>query len=115
MSFFARFSPIAALRDLRGFLAARERYELGFLVLAMAITGVFIFAFVSQSQVEAPYKRDIIYVRQWRADRSDAQIKAQQMIDEAAKQKQQAIDRGEREKRRQEFKRLDDALTNMGF
>ena len=115
MGFFRRFSPFAAYRDLRGFLATRERYELGFLALAIAITGGLVVAFLASSQVEEPYKREIIYVQQWRADRTDAQIKAQQLIDEAARQKQEKIDAAEAEKRRLEFKRLDDSLTNMGF
>lgn len=114
MRFFARLSPVVVYRDLRGFLASRERYDLIFLVVAIAITGGLIFAFVRDSPVEVPYKREIIYVQQWRADRTDAQIKVQQAIDEAAKQKQKKADDAEREKLRLEFKRLDDSLTNMG-
>jgi hypothetical protein len=115
MGFFSRFAPLSAYRDLRRFLATRQPYELGFFVLALAITAVLIFAFLQNSQVDAPYKRQIIYVQQWRADRTDGEIKAQQLIDEAAKQKQAAIDAAEREKRRLEFKRLDDSLSNMGL
>lgn len=115
MRFFSRFSPIGAYRDLRTFLLSRERYELGFLALAIAITGVFVFAFLENSRVEAPYKREIIYVQQWRADRTDTQIRAQQLIDQVERDRQAAIDKAEREKRQAEFKRLDDSLTNMGI
>ena len=115
MGFFHRFSPTAAYRDLRGFLATRERYELGFLALAIAITSGLVFAFVGDSQVEVPYVAHITYVQQWRADRTDAEIKAQQVIDQAAREKQLAIDKAERAKSQAEFKRLDDKLKRMGI
>ncbi len=115
MGFFSRFAPLAAYRDLRGFLATRERYELGFFALAVAVTGGVMFAFLLTSREEIPYKRQIIYVQQWRADRTDAQIKAQQLIYQAAKDRQAAIDAAEAEKRRLAFKRLDDSISNTGL
>ena len=115
MGFFRRFSPAAAYRDLRGFLASRERYELGFLALAIGITTALIFAFVGDAQVEPEYVPHITYVQQWRADRTDAEIKAQQVIDQAAREKQAALDKAERAKSQAEFKRLDDKLKRMGI
>lgn len=115
MSFISRFSPVRAYRDLRFFLAARQPYELGFLVLAMAITGVLIALFVRDSHVEPPYKPNIIYVQQWRLDRTDTQIRAQQVIDEAAKQKRLAAQQAEREQTRQQFQRIDNQLNKWGL
>lgn len=115
MGFFSRFATLPAYRDLRRFLAARQPYELGFLVLALAITAFLIFIFLKDSQTEPPYQRKIVYVQQWRLDRTDAQIKAQQLIDQAAKDKQAAIDAAEAEKRRQSFVRLQNSLNNMGI
>ena len=115
MGFFRRFSPIAAVRDLRRFLASRERYELGFLALAMGVTGFLVFAFVRDSQAEAPYVPEIVYVQQWRAGRTDAEIRAQQVIDEAKREQQEAVVRAERAKTQAEFKRLDDSLKRMGI
>lgn len=115
MRYFGRFSPVSAYRDLRLFLATRERYEFVFLALAIAITGVFVWLFVHDSQIEAPYKRDIIYVQNWRADRTDAQIKAQQVIDEAARKQRVAAQDAEKAKSRAEFQRLDNALDKMGL
>ncbi len=115
MSYFGRFSPVTAYRDLRMFFATRGRYEFGFLALAIALTGFLVFLFVRDSHVEAPYKRDIQYVQDWRLDRTDAQIRAQQLIDEAARQKMLADREAEKAKSRAEFKRLDDSLKKMGI
>ena len=58
MQFFARLSPLRAYQDLRVFLAQRQPYELGFLVLAMAITAILVWAFVKDSYREPVYKPD---------------------------------------------------------
>jgi hypothetical protein len=115
MSFLGRFSPGVAYRDLRHFLVTREPYEFIFLALAIAITGTLMFVFMRDSRVELPYHRNIIYVQNWRLDRSDAQIKAQQVIDEAARKKRLAAEEAERAKLRAQFKRLDDSMTKMGL
>ena len=115
MSFFGRFSPSTAYRDLRLFLATRERHEIGFLALAVAITGFFVFMFVKDGQIEAPYKRNIVYVQNWRLDRTDAQIKAQQVIDEVARKKRVAEQEAYKAQSRAEFQRLDNSLSRMGL
>ena len=115
MQFFRRFSLFRAYQDLRFFLAQRQPYELGFLVLALAITSVLIYAFARDSHVEPVYKPNIIYVQQWRLDRSDVQIKAQQVIDQAAKEKRLAAEKIEQDKKRAEFQRLDNQLNKWGL
>jgi len=115
MSFFSRMSPLRAYKDLRDFLATRERYELGFLALAMGITGFLVYAFAHDSYVEPVYKRDIVYVQQWSADRTDAQIRAQQAIDAPIKAKQMAEAQAAREKKQAEFKKVDDQLSRWGL
>lgn len=115
MGFFSRMSPVRAYKDLRLFLATRERYEFGFLVAAMAITGFLIYAFYKDSSVPAEYKRNIVYVQQWPADRTDAQIRAQQAIDAPIKAKRLAEEKAAREAKQAEFKRVDDQLTKWGL
>ena len=115
MAFFSRMSPIRAYKDLRFFLAGRQPYELGFFALSVVITGTLIFAFYSNSRVAPEYKRNIIYVEQWSATRSDAEIRAQQAID-APKKAKLIAERDAAEKRRREgFKRLDEQMTRWGF
>ena len=115
MNFFARMSPLRAVRDLRGFLAQRQPYELWFGILAIVVTGLILVGFVKDSRIEKPYDPQIIYVQQWTLDRTDEQIRAQQKIDQAKKDKEQAELRARQEKRQAEFKRLDDKLNSWGI
>ncbi|RDE05849.1 hypothetical protein [Sphingomonas aracearum] len=115
MHFFRRFAPWQALQDLRRFLAQRKPYELGFFFLSVLITGAIIMGFAIDSYAPPTYKRDIIYFQNWRADRTDAQIIAQQKLDapkEAAAKKAQE----QREAAvRAQFKQIDDKLTKWGL
>lgn len=115
MHFFARMSPLRALRDLRLFLHSRHPYELGFLALAILVTGMVMIAFVKDSHVERVYRPDIIYVQQWRLDRTAAQIQAQQKIDQAKKDREEAELRREQARTQAEFRRVDDKLKSWGI
>lgn len=115
MSYFARFSPFHAIRDLRVFLRHRSRYELVFLVIAMVVTGVIVAGFVHDSHQARPYRREIIYVQQWPADRSDGQIIAQQKLDSVARAREKAELDKLQKARQAEFKKLDDKLKAWGL
>jgi hypothetical protein len=115
MNFFSRMSPLRAYRDLRLFLATRERYEFGFFALALAITGFLVYAFFRDSAVPEDYRRNIIYVQQWPATRTDAEIKAQQAIDAPIEAKARADQEAARKARQAEFKKVDDQLTRWGL
>jgi len=113
--YLARFSPIAAYRDLRLFLSHRQPYELWFGILAILITSLVLFAFVKDSHFEKVYKENIVYVQQWKADRTDAEIVAQQKVDQPAIDQRKAEFEAKRKERQAEFKRLDDKLKAYGF
>lgn len=115
MSFFRYIAPVRAYRDLRLFLSTRQRYELWFLALSLFLTGLAVWALFKDSHFERAYKRNIIYVENWRADRSDAEIKAKQVVDQARREKLIAEMRAREEKRKAEFKRVDDALKRYGI
>jgi hypothetical protein len=115
MEFFSRMSPVRAYRDLRFFLSQRQPYELWFLVLAVTITSFLIWAFAHDSYFEKEYKPNIIYVEQYRLDRTDAQIIAQQKIDKPIKDAATAKQAAREEKMRQSFKKVDDALNRIGI
>ena len=115
MQFFARLSPLRAFQDLRVFLAQRQPYELGFLVLAMAITGGLVWVFVKDSYREPVYKPEIIYVEQWTLNRTDAEIRAAQVVDKAKKDKRLAEEKAFDDKKRAQFKKLDDQMTKWGL
>jgi hypothetical protein len=50
----------------------------------------------------------LIYVESWPANRTDEQIKAEQKIDQAARDKAKA-------ERQRQFKKLDDQLERLGL
>lgn len=115
MRYLSRFSPIAAIRDLRVFLSHRQPHELWFGMLAIVLTGLLLIGFVKDSRIEKPYKSNIIYVEQWRADRTDAQIAAKQKVDQVDIDKRRAELERKRKERQAEFQRLDKRLEDMGF
>lgn len=115
MGFFTRFSPFRAIQDLRLFLSGRQPHELAFLFLSIIITTLLIAGFVKDSHVERPYKRDIQYFESWPADRSSAQIRADQLRDMALKTKRDATLEKRQADLKASFKRVDDAMTKWGL
>ncbi|WP_066798063.1 hypothetical protein [Sphingomonas soli] len=116
MSIFTRFSPLRAFRDLRAWLASRKPYEVGFLALSIATTWTVILVFSSDTNVAPEYvEPDIIYVQSYAANRTDAEIIAQQKIDLPKEQARKKAIEDAQEKRRQEFKKIDDKLKSWGI
>ena len=109
------FSPLRAARDLRMFLKLRHRYELFFMFGAFFVTLLIVAALFKDSYFEKQYKREIIYVQNWRADRSIDEIIAQQKIDEAARLKREAEFKAKADKRQREWKKVDDKLREWGI
>lgn len=118
MIFFRRnrqISSVGPLQDLRNVLRIRHAYQVWFLLAAFAVTGTILLGFYFDSYFERAYKREIIYVQNWRADRTLDEIVAQQKIDEAARQKREAEAKARTEKRRLEYKKIDDQLKAIGI
>jgi hypothetical protein len=115
MGLFSRFSPITAYRDLRFFLSNRQPHELWFLIAALFVTSFLVYAFFKDSYVEPVYRRDIVYVEQWSADRTDAEIIKQQKIDAPIKAKALAEQKKREDASRAAWKRMDDKMTAMGL
>lgn len=115
MRYLARFSPFRAVYDLRLFLAQRQKHELGFFFLAIVLTTLLIAGFVKDSRVAKPYKRDIVYVENWRADRSSEEIRAAQLRDMATRTKLDAMREKAMADRKESFRKVDDKLTSWGL
>lgn len=115
MRILRHLSPLRGYRDLRAFLSERHPHQWGFLALAVTMTGLWIWAFVHDSHFERPYHREIQYVQDWRLDRTDEEIRAQQKIDEAERQRGYAELEARRAKVRADFKKLDDGMTAWGL
>jgi len=117
MAFFPRpASPAAAWRDMTNFLRQRRRHQIVFATLAVAIPIIVMFAFLDEfTRVEIWKPPPITYVKQWSADRTRAEIAAQQARDLPAEQaRRKRLEQLEAERRAQ-FKRLKDRLSVIGI
>jgi hypothetical protein len=96
-------SPRAALADFRAFLRQRGREQWIGAALAVLVTIIIIIEFLVDSQINTAPPPRVIYVQEYKANRTDAEIIAQQKIDQAAKEAAQ------KEKQRQ-FQKLEKQL-----
>ncbi len=78
----------ASFGDLHSFLTTRERHEWVFAGISVAITAFILFAFWHDSRVEPT--QQIIFVQNWPANRTDAEIVADQKKDRATRNKAEA-------------------------
>lgn len=102
-------SPRALLADLRAVWQGDRRTRLLAGVVAVGMTSLIVTGFIVESWWGVlPEGEQISYVADWPNDRSDAQIIAQQKIDQRARDKAQA------EKRRQ-FQKVDRDLSALGI
>lgn len=81
--------PTALIADVRRFLADGGRHRLLFGALAIAMPLLIIALFVRDARDLGP-GRTITYVTQWPATRTDAEIVAQQKVDQKLKAKADA-------------------------
>ncbi len=104
MAIFPRpVSPRAALADFRAFLRQRGREQWIGAALAVLVTIIIIIEFLVDSQINTAPPPRVIYVQQYDANRTDAEIVAQQKIDQAAKEAAQ-------KERQRQFQKLEKQL-----
>lgn len=116
MRFWSFFSPTRAWRDMRSYVVTRRPHQLGFMGVALALTYVMVVGVIYESKIPPkPYHRDIIYVQQWRADRTDAEIVAQQKIDGVEQTRQENELKRLEAERRAQFKKVNDGLKAYGI
>lgn len=114
--YLARFNPLAAIRDLRVFLAYRERHELWFGLLAIVLTTLLLAGFVVDSRVTREAKGpEIVYVKSWPLSRTDQEIIAQQKLDMIEADRRTAAWRKAQLERQRQFQRLDSQLKSVGL
>lgn len=103
MSWFPKpVGPRAALTDLRAFMRQRSREQFIGAALAILVTMIIIIEFLVDSKINTAPPPRIVYAESWKADRTDAEIIAQQKIDQAkrdaaAKEKQRQFQKLEKE------------------
>ncbi|WP_293880453.1 hypothetical protein [Sphingomonas sp.] len=109
-------SPRVAWRDAVSFMRQRRPHQIVFMALAIAIPLLVIGGFVNEFNRTPAWKEpEVMYVQQWTAERTRAEVAAQQKRDlpgELAERKRIADFQAER---RAQFKRARDALRNVGI
>jgi hypothetical protein len=95
--------PRAALRDLTAFMRQRSREQVIGAALAVLVTMIIIIIFFVDSKINTAPPQQIVYVESFPADRTDADIIAEQK--KASEDRKKAM-----EARRQEFEKLQKQL-----
>ena len=104
MSWFPRpVGPRAALSDLAAFMRQRSREQVIGGTLALLTTVILIILFTVDSQINTAPPATIVYAESWSADRTDAEIIAQQKIDQAKKREAEAEKRRQYQKLEKQF------------
>lgn len=101
----------SSVEDLRAFFTERHEHRWLFLALSVAIPGLLLLGFYVDSTMKADHKPpEVIFVQQWKAGRSDAEVKAQQAIDGPKERAARAAAIAEAERRKAEWRRLADQM-----
>lgn len=104
MSWFPRpVGPRAAFADLFAFMRQRSREQVIGAALAILVTSIIIIEFLVDSKINTAPPPQIVYAESWTVNRTDAEIVAQQKVDQAKR------DAAAKEKQRQ-FQKLEKQL-----
>lgn len=104
MSFFPRpVGPREALRDLAAFMRQRSREQVIGAALALLVTTIIVIEFLVDSKTGMSPPTQIVYAESYSANRTDAEIKADQKKDQEKRKEAQL------EKQR-EFQKLANAF-----
>jgi hypothetical protein len=86
MSFFPRpSSPLVALRDLAAFMRQRSREQVIGAALAVLVTSIIVIEFLVDSKINTAPPEQVVEVQLYPANRTDAEIIADQKKDMADK------------------------------
>lgn len=94
--------PRAAISDLFAFMRQRSREQMIGATLAVLVTMIIVIEFVVDSKINTAPPQQIVYAQSWSADRTDAEIIADQKKDQAkrealAKEKQRQFQKLEKQ------------------
>ena len=115
MTLLRSIAPLRAYQDLRLFLGQRRKHDLVFLALSFTITYLIMFYMIHDSKIVRDSRPVIIYVQQWPANRTDAEIIAQQKIDGIEQTKREAAEKKRQADNQAAWKRIDDGLKKYGI
>ena len=100
--------PRALWADIKAFAGQRSPHHLVAAALAVAMPVALVVLFLVDGRTNIAPGPQLIYVESWSADRTDAEIVADQKKRQAEKEKAQKA-------RQAEFQKLDDRLEKLGI
>ena len=74
--------PRAAFADLRAFMRQRSREKVIGAMLAVLVTAIIVIEFIVDSKINTAPPPTVVYADSWSGNRTDAEIVAQQKIDQ---------------------------------
>jgi hypothetical protein len=95
--------PRAALKDLAAFLRQRSREQVLGMTMAVLVTIIIVIVFLVDSKINTAPHEEVIFVENYKADRTDADIIRDQK--KASEERRKA-----EEARKQEFQKLEKQL-----
>jgi hypothetical protein len=101
-------SPRALLADLRAFAANRGRHHWIAAGLAVLIPAALVILFYVDGKTNMTLKPQVIYAQSWTADRTDEQIKADQVTHQKKREAKQ-------KERQRQFQKVEDSLQEIGL
>ena len=104
-------SPATLWRDAREFFRARQRHELIFAGFSLFVPMFLIFAFSFDVETVAYKPPTVIFFKDWNKNRSLAEIKKQQAIDQPAERAARKEEAEFEAKKQKQFKDLQKALN----
>jgi len=101
-------SPRALLADMRAFAANRGRHHWVAAGLAVLIPAALVILFYVDGKTNMTLKPQVIYAQSWSADRTDAQIKADQVIHQKQREAKQ-------KERQRQYQKVENSLKKIGL
>jgi hypothetical protein len=95
--------PRAALHDLRAFMRQRSREQVIGAALAVLVTAIIVIEFLVDPYTQSKPPPQVIYVQSWSANRTTAQIIADQKKDQQEKRAEQLEKQHEFQKLAKDF------------
>ena len=100
--------PVVLWNDIRAFMRDRPRHQWVAGLLSVTIPMAILVGFYVESYMRAQPSPQVIYINNWPADRSDAEIRAKQQADMARERAIQA-------ERQRQFQRLEKQAERLGI
>ena len=111
-SMWNEVSPTGALADFAAVWRAAGRARWGYALAALVASGSVLSLIIREEHRAPPHMPGITYINSWRADRSDAEIKASNQVFERVKQ-QRAKERAEAEEETKRLYRMLGKISGM--